>query len=332
MEILTREQNLAAARIFLNIFDLTLEDTDKINEVTSLEIYNPNPVGTLNFTDNKITISVDSLDGKLEANYDFANIFTISTGENGLSSKEWSNNIKFSYDINNGVKLTGDFLIGACIDDEFGLTCLCQPLLSCEIADKEKVNISMFRNQKFFDLQSIKENYKEEISIDKDTNLIIHNISQDTNQSKTNVVAYSRYYKHKDEDENKQYLGVRAIKYKDGKAIRYNQQSIPAISDSQYDNFIQQCKMLHELDPSISNKIKNLQRNLIIHGVPVLDNIFNVCYDGYSNLDLQTIFNTEISHFTYQGYAENLKDSYFGISNDKNYFSISKNQKQLIKK
>ena len=54
MEILTREQNLAAARIFLNIFDLTLEDTDKINEVTSLEIYNPNPVGTLNFTDNKI--------------------------------------------------------------------------------------------------------------------------------------------------------------------------------------------------------------------------------------------------------------------------------------
>ncbi len=332
METLTREQNLAAAKVFLNIFDLTLEDTDKINEVTSLEIYNPNPVGTLNFTDNKITISVDSLDGKLEANYDFANIFTISTGENGLSSKEWSNNIKFSYDINNGVKLTGDFLIGACIDDEFGLTCLCQPLLSCEIADKEKVNISMFRNQKFFDLQSIKENYQEEISVDKDTNLIIHNISQDTNQSKTNVVAYSRYYKHKEEDENKQYLGVRSIKYKDGKAIRYNQQSIPAISDSQYDNFIQQCKMLHELDPSISNKIKNLQRNLIIHGVPVLDNIFNVCYDGYSNLDLQTIFNTEISHFTYQDYAENLKDSYFGISNDKNYFSISKNHKQLIKK
>ena len=332
METLTREQNLAAAKVFLNIFDLTLEDTDKINEVTSLEIYNPNPVGTLNFTDNKITISVDSLDGKLEANYDFANIFTISTGENGLSSKEWSNNIKFSYDINNGVKLTGDFLIGACIDDEFGLTCLCQPLLSCEIADKEKVNISMFRNQKFFDLQSIKENYQEEISVDKDTNLIIHNISQDTNQSKTNVVAYSRYYKHKEEDENKQYLGVRSIKYKDGKAIRYNQQSIPAISDSQYDNFIQQCKMLHELDPSISNKIKNLQRNLIIHGVPVLDNIFNVCYDGYSNLDLQTIFNTEISHFTYQDYAENLKDSYFGISNDKNYFSISKTHKQLIKK
>lgn len=332
METLTREQNLAAARVFLSIFDLTLEDTDKINEVTSLEIYNPNPVGTLNFTDNKITISVDSLDGKLEANYDFANIFTISTGENGISSKEWSNNIKFSYDINNGVKLTGDFLIGACIDDEFGLTCLCQPLLSCEIADKEKVNISMFRNQKFFDLQSIKENYQEEISIDKDTNLIIHNISQDTNQSKTNVVAYSRYYKHKEEDENKQYLGVRSIKYKDGKAIRYNQQSIPAISDSQYDNFIQQCKMLHELDPSISNKIKNLQRDLIIHGVPILDNIFNVCYDGYSNLDLQTIFNTEISHFTYQDYAENLKDSYFGISNDKNYFSISKNHKQLIKK
>ena len=71
---LTHEQNICAARIFLNTFGLTLENVSNVNEFSKIKIFDKtmNEIGELHFDKGKVIMSANYNNSVLEADFDIA--------------------------------------------------------------------------------------------------------------------------------------------------------------------------------------------------------------------------------------------------------------------
>ena len=68
---------------------------------------------------------------------------------------------------------------------------------------------------------------------------------------------------------------------------------------------------MQALDPSMIETIIRLRDLLLIGEISLLENLFSVCYDRYSDEELQALFGIKRSKMDYQNGAKSLKESYF---------------------
>jgi len=161
-------QNNCAARIFLNAFGLTLENVTDIDAFSKIKIFNKdmNVVGKLHFDNGKVMISANYNNSLLEASYDIAKVFSFIDRECGNALfGQWSSKIEFKVENNNNIKLNGEFLIGCSVDSEFGIKCLCHPLINCEVSNKGKITLKILRDGRTFGVYISSGNYEETIRI-----------------------------------------------------------------------------------------------------------------------------------------------------------------------
>lgn len=73
---MTLEQNTCAATIFLNTFDLNLENVSDVNEFSKIKIFDKdmNKVGELHFDNGKVIMSANYNNSILDANSDIVKI------------------------------------------------------------------------------------------------------------------------------------------------------------------------------------------------------------------------------------------------------------------
>ena len=87
---------------------------------------------------------------------------------------------------------------------------------------------------------------------------------------------------------------------------------------------------MKDLDPDMFEKIKNLKPLLSIGDVSLLDNLITVCYDSYSDEEIEALLGIRRNKMNYQDGADGLKESYFGIGQDSQFLSVEQ-QKKLLK-
>ena len=97
---LTLEQNICAAKIFLNTFGFKLEDVRNLTESSKIKIFNKsmNEVGELHFNNQKVVITAKYNKITLTASYDFAKMFGfVDVGYDNELFGQWFSKINFKY-------------------------------------------------------------------------------------------------------------------------------------------------------------------------------------------------------------------------------------------
>lgn len=92
---------------------------------------------------------------------------------------------------------------------------------------------------------------------------------------------------------------------------------------------IQKGKLMQQLDPTMFQRIRELRKVLSIGDNSILDNLISVCYDSYTDEEINALLGLERKKMIYQDGADSLKNSYYGIGRN-SYFLSPEAQKRLI--
>ena len=149
--------NIPAIKAFLNIFDLTLEDREKVVIGNILKVIGNNEeVGVVKFNNNGIEVKALSKYGIVKAQTGYASAFK-NVNVLGLYTS-WFNDFTFSLDN----KITGDLNFGVKLDNEFGNKVLPHFKLRYKNDDKEYI-IKFQEEGLLFKFIESRDKYKEKI-------------------------------------------------------------------------------------------------------------------------------------------------------------------------
>lgn len=335
---LTLAQNTCAARIFLNAFGLTLENVDNIDEFSKIKIFDKymNVVGELHFDNGKVMIAAKYNNNLLEANYNISKVSGFIDVECGNALfGQWSSKIEFNAENNNGIKISGEFLIGCSVDSEFGIKCLCHPLIKCEVPYKGKITLKILRDGETFGLNIQSGDCYEEICImpwDNLNGFIRHDIISGEYDNDIHEYPYRMYagiFNGGSSEEYRDKLHVFLNENRGKDILAFNNEWVPKVSKRTSEGLIQKGLLMQKLDPKMCERISQL-RQLLFGEVSLLDNLFAICYDSYSDEELESLLGIKRIRMTYQNGAKTLEESYFGIGQDSQFLSTEQ-QKRLSK-
>lgn len=337
---LTLEQNLCSARIFLNIFGLTLEDNVQVNEFSKLKIFDKykKVVGELHFDNGHVILSASYNDAFLEASYDMAilNGFVDYECGNALFG-QWNSAIKFNLKRNVAPNFSGEVLITCSADSEFGVNCLCHPLMECEVPNSGKVTVKIQRDGSVFEALIISGDYLETIEVRPWNSLagfLIHDIKKGEYDDKLGEYPYRKYagiFSGGEDKEGKNKLHVFLSENEGKKDLVYrNEFPLKIGEDNSRELLLQKGRLMRELDSDMYDKIKRLRELFKVGNISVLDNLVSVCYDSFSDEAIEALMGLKREKMFYQDGTDTLINSYFGIGRRNTLFPI-KIQQRLIR-
>jgi len=334
---LTLEQNICAARIFLNTFGFTLEDVAELNEFSKIKIYNKsmNEVGQLHFSDGKVVMIARYNQGTLTASYNIAKIsgFVDIESNNALFG-QWSSKIDFQIENNNN-NITGEFLVTNTIDSQFGISCRCHTLMTLNIPGKGDVTLRILRDGCVFHFEINTENYNETIEFKPISEFIRHIITKGEYSQTKGQYPYRKYvgvFNAAEVGEDKDKLNMFLSEEQNGSILNYRRDLVKKVDEDNYRQMnIQRGLLMQQLDSDMLEKVQLLRKTFTIDGVSLLDNLISVCYDGYTDEELVALLGIKRPAPIYQDGASNLIDSYFGIGKENKFLTLEQ-QKRLLKK
>ncbi len=341
---LTLEQNTCAARIFLNTFGLILETTDEVTEFSKIKIFDKimNEVGELHFDNGKVIMSANYNNSVLDASFDIAKMlgFIDPECENAPFAifGEWSSKIDFQIQKANNITLSGELSITCSADTEFGISCLCHPLINCEVPGKENIILKILRDGSTLSLEIVTgENY-EVIDVrpwDELNGFLLHDIKKGKYDEENHAYPYRKragIFNGAERGENKDKLHVFLNEEEYEKQLNFRNEFPPKVGDdNSKETLLQKGRLMQDLDPDIFKKIKKLKDVLLIGDVSLLDNLVSVCYDSYDDEELSTLLGLNRQKMNYQNGADSLVNSYFEIGINNCFFPLE-TQKRLLKK
>ena len=337
---LTLEQNICAARVFLNTFGFILEEVENLNEFSKVKIYDKSmdDVGELHFNNGKVMMIAKYRKGTLVANYDIAKIFGFVDIESDNSVfGQWSSKINFEIK-NNYAIIDGEFLITCTADTEYGISCRCHPLINYQIPGKGNVTIKILRDGLTFGVEMGYENRNEKIQIrpwDDLNGFLLHNIKHGEYDEKKHSYPYRKYagiFNGGSSQEYRDKLHVFLKESEYDKCLYYHNEYVTKINkDESSEAVIQKGLLMQKLDNDLIQKINDLRKLFLLDGISLLDNLISVCYDSYTDEELSALLGIKIKRMIYQDWTENLTDSYFGIGTENKFLSLEQQQKLLKK-
>ncbi len=341
---LTLEQNICAARIFLNTFGLILETTNEVTEFSKIKIFDKamKEVGELHFDNGKVMISANYNNSVLEASFDIAKVLGFIDSECksvpfALYS-EWASTIAFQIQKSNNIILSGEFLIACAADTEFGISCLCHPLIKCEVPGKGNIILKILRDGSTFSFEIVAGEINEVIDVrpwDWLNGFFLHDIKKGKYDKEKHSYPYRKYAgifngAEIGEDKDKLHVFLNEEEYK--KQLNFRNEFPSKVGDDKStEALLQKGRLMKDLDPDMFEKIKKLRDVLLIGDISLLDNLVSVCYDSYTDEELFALLDVNRQKMNYQNGADSLVNSYFetGISNR---FFPQETQKRLLKK
>lgn len=337
---LTLEQNTCAARIFLNTFGLTLENINDINEFSTVKIFDKdmNEVGELHFDNGNVMISANYNNCTLEANYAIAKMTQLVDveGQNALFG-QWYSKIAFQAKKGNNQTFDGEFIVDCTMDSEFGINCICHPLIKSTILGNNKITLKILRNGCMFGLEISSEDYNETINItpwkglDEFIKHVITSGKYDEQTYKRKYKKYAGIFNGAETNENKSMLHIFLNEEKDNMQLNFRNEFVPKIgNDDSEDVLLQKGYLMQQLDPDMYKTIEKLRKVLFIGDVSLLDNLISICYDDYTDEALASLLGIKRQTMNYQDGADKLVDSYFGIGKNA-CFILTKEQNKLLK-
>lgn len=331
------DRKLYAAKIFLNCFNLILEEKQNCDESTVLQIFNKKmeTVGSLRYSEPFTYIKAKLDNGVyLRAAYDVLPHDNSETIEFSC----WKDNISFKIEGTNYLRFDGNFVIFASVDDKHGERCTCKSSIFIEKNKNNIINIDIQENGKTFYYYDYRGDTtpkeKELISVmpfynqfgNKNHCLIEHSLKKgdyfDENNHSNGYpyeffgsVGYGSKEKYGDS-----YCAC-AVEGVYRKAISRDYKIVEKDSkDSSEDNIKQIGLLMHSIDPRMYSVIYHLKELLTIRDLSLLDNLYSICYDSYSDEDLRALLGINRKKIVYQDGSSTLHSAYFG---DNNQYTIS---------
>ena len=335
---LNLRQSICSAKIFLNIFGLILEDAEELDVSSKLKIFDSanNPVGSLSFDNSNVHISAEYSDTILEASYEIPEMTILCDHEdNDTLFAIWYSNIIFLLK-NNNINVSGEFYISNFVDEEFEYknNCRCQPLVRINSQNNSEFTLKILRDGKILGLEISSDDYNERIDITPFSNsseFIVHDIKKGKYDSEKHSYPYRFYsgiFNAGKTHEKELLVYLEETGYKN--YIDYIRTYEEKTSDDEND-VIQKGLLMQKLDDDMFKKIKMLQEILRIGNISLFDNLVSVCYDSYSDEEIEALLAIRRKPFQYQDGSYDITSSYYDI-NKTNPFNLSNKQGSIQRK
>lgn len=312
---LSMKECIPAARIFLNIFGLTLDDENNIK-------CNDKTVGNLFIVDDTITMKAEYNNATLDASFPIATGYGfVDAKENNALFGEWNFPIKFEAKSNN-IDYDGEMLFTCTADSEFGLKCLIHPEINIKLQQDGIINVKIQKDFNFFryEIDKKESNYHEFASVSPMSfySYAMHQIKKGKKEGYSYPYDFqSGIFPGAEEGEKKDIIHVFLVEIEnDGEEEKYlsfhNEWVQKVGEDDSKEVVIQKGLLMQELDKSMFEKIELIREILNIGNVSVLDNLVSVCYDSYSDEEVKALLGIDRQKLKYQDYSDNLIKAYFG--------------------
>ena len=315
--MLNYEQGLCAVRIFLNSLGLIVDEIDRFDEKSTINIFdnNMNKVGSIYLDNGKILISAYYNHFVLNASYTLPAISSFKDYEcvnmEYALYGNWENTIKYKIDCNE-FRLDGNFFIDSSIDTEYVLYCSCHNLIFCKLLNKI-ITIKILEDGLIFGVEIKDDNIDEKIQINPFDDLngfFIHTIQ--------NIDSYKKYsgiFLDTNDEENKDKLHLFLKESKGSKIINYRSTYISKIinDDNNEQAIIQKGMLMQKLDSSMYEVIKMVRNILKINNIYFLDNLISISYDDYTDNEIEALLGIKRGVKLYQDEEKDLISAYFGI-------------------
>ena len=86
------------------------------------------------------------------------------------------------------------------------------------------------------------------------------------------------------------------------------------------------------IDSDMFQTIQETRTIFSIGDISILDNLISICYDKYTNQEIQALLGINRKKMNYQNGTDNLVNSYYEIEKNFNNLPIKEQKKQLIKR
>lgn len=305
-DYLAHIRSISAVRIFLNIMGFRLDDVSDINIFSKIKIRNKDMkvVGKLLVNDDQLIVKIkdNSLSLKARCNISGNTAF-------------WNHKINFEIKQKNKINFSGEFSFSAVCDSRYDKNCICMPKIICTAPGIDNIEIKLFHDGKFFGLNLKSLYYNETIEITNGhDNFIRHVITNEPHDDKNNEHYYKLYsgvFNSPEFDKNSGKLHLFFSESLDGKIIKLKEDYVDkTISNGTSELLIQKGLLMNQLDNSMIDRIKQVRNLLVISDNYLLDNLFGVCYDDYSDLELQSLSGISKNNLVYQDGAHSLSEAY----------------------
>ena len=246
--------------------------------------------------------------------------------------RQWSSNINFQLQKQNNIKLSGEILIESSMDVEFGVSCLCHPLIKCEVPKRENIVLKILRNGSIFHTKINSGENEEVIEIAPWSALdgvLLHDIKKGQYDEKKGVYPYRKYVGVFNTSENKLHVFLNETEYND--QLSFRNEFLSKKDNNVRETLLQVGKLMQDVDANMYEKIKELKELFFIGDISLLDNLISVCYDSYTDGEIEALLGIKRIPMAYQDKADNLVDSYYGTRNN-SYFLKGELEKKLFKK
>lgn len=313
--ILNHEQNMCAARIFLNIFGFVLEDGRDLT-IGKLKIFDnsQNCVGELHFENEKVFMVAKNVHCAFSASYDTPKIFSLidQECERGYHAS-WTTKISFQTQTSSNHTLNGEFLMDCSMDSEYGIQCKCRPSIHGQMKEKGNITLNMLTPYKIFDFEIETEEQREVIEMRAEQmkhNLIYGKYDMEKSGYPYHWHSIINTLKTANADcfhvflEEKEYSEI----------LSFHNEIIPIEKNNLVSRRIQEGTLMQNLDPLMFQRIQEIRKLLFIGDVSLLDNLIGVCCDDFKEEEIFALLGIKRVPFAYQNGLNNLKNSYFEIS------------------
>ncbi len=324
---------LYSARIFLNTFGFILENVNDINEFSTIKIFDQkkNQVGHLYFNNGQVNMVANYNDNILNANCDIVKINRCVDDTDGTITAVWNSSINF---VNNTNTLSGRFIINNSIDSQYSIHCTCHPLICYNLPEKGNIILIIHNSNSIFDLQIITKDSTEIIDIRPITlegTFFKHDFKRSKYDQDGNKYSYRKYavlshYSNKDD------LHVYMEEQEHDKILSFRNEFIPKLGNNNCkEDSIKRGILMQQLDPDMFKKIEQLRQILKIGDISLLDNLISVCYDNYTDEEVNALLGLQRKLMNYQGGYDNLVQAYYEMDKD-SCLLPSDVQKKFLKK
>ena len=319
---LTYEQNLRAAIVFLNMFNLTIEEKENLCYSSDLKIISSDSevLGKIHLEEEKIIINTQTDLGLLEASYQTINASRSFDVEYQATHTSWNFDINYTIHKNNDEKFTGLFYVDIVADTQFGTHCICRPILDYIIKDKKVMSLKFQLDGSTFKAEFWDDDFYEVINFmpfDSLNGYIIHDIKEGKYENSCYPYRkYSGIFSFSELEKNK--FKAFSITYEygnisDNKVIPYEKENYKegSWSDSR-ETIMQFGNTMQEFNPSTYDKIKKIKALLTEKNTSLLDYFINVSLGSFNDEEIKALLGIERKPLEYKGKVKELKQIYFG--------------------
>ncbi len=303
---LNAKQNIKAASVFLNVFNLKLENKKNINRYLHLKIYaGEKPVGVLTYQEGKILMNAKINDYILEANYEIPLISGAKNAHNTyFLSSSWCTKINYKLYQQENNYIEGTFDLG-CLHSAYDNNHIIYQSSFHLINDKKQVLNVNINKHSLLALEANRNDTSDTIIINPErTKFFVHI------HNKLDKKNYEREYIEitNDEELNPNHV----FYYKEYNNIKLDEvdKDLPHTNAFDEDKNFTKGRLIHKLSPQTFPLITSINTYLKENYMNILSNFIALSLNNYSSEDIINLLGINDSNFAnYDAY--NLNDLYF---------------------